>query len=166
MSLPARRRLKDKEVRQLLKEFIERFPASEAILRSAKSFEELPVEQGVVLFADGKPLILRKQGILLPSLKFDELINGMPHVVVDMGAVAHVANGAQIMRPGIKQFGGEFAKGELVVIVDERFSKAIALGLAEMNSEAMKSLTKGRVITNVHYVGDELWKSFATQAVH
>jgi len=150
----------------LLKEFIERFPSSEATLRSTKSFEEFPVEQSLVFFADGKPLILRKQGILYPSLKFDEVTNAMPQIVVDMGAVAHVANGAQIMRPGIRQFKGEFAKGELVVIVDEKFSKAIALGVAEMDSEAMKSLTKGRVITNIHYVGDELWKSFVAQAVH
>ena len=166
LSLPARRHLKDKEARQLLKEFIERFPSSEARLRSVKSFEELPVEQSLIFFADGKPLILRKQGILFPSLKFDELISGMPQVVVDMGAVAHVANGAQIMRPGVRQLKGEFAKGELVVIVDEKFGKAIALGLAEMDSKTMKSLTKGRVITNIHYAGDELWKSFSAQAVH
>ena len=150
----------------MLKEFIERFPSSEATLRSTRSFEELPVDQSLIFFADGKPLILRKQGTLFPSLKFDELINAMPQIVVDMGAVAHVANGAQIMRPGIRQVKGEFAKGELVVIVDEKFSKAIALGVAEMDSEAMKSLTKGRVITNIHYVGDELWKSFVAQAVH
>ncbi len=48
------------------------------------------------------------------------------------------------------------------MIVDEKFNKAIALGLAEMDSEAMKSQTKGKVITNLHYVGDELWKSFTT----
>jgi PUA-domain protein len=162
--LPAKRHLKDKEARQLLKEFIERFPTSEAMLRSAKSFEELSVDQTLVFFADGKPLILRKQGMLFPSLKFEELVNAMPQIVVDMGAVAHVANGAQIMRPGIRQFKGEFAKGELVVIVDEKFNKAIALGVAEMDSEAMKSLTKGRVINNIHYVGDEPWKSFIAQA--
>jgi len=150
----------------LFKEFIGRFPSSEATLKSAKSFEELPIEQSLVFFADGRPLILRKQGILFPSLKFDEVTNAMPQIVVDMGAVAHVANGAQIMRPGIRQVKGKFAKGELVVIVDEKFSKAIALGVAEMDSEAMKSLTKGRVITNIHYVGDELWKSFVAQAVH
>ena len=150
----------------MLKEFIERFPSSEVTLRSTKSFEELPVEQSQIFFADGKPLILRKQGILLPSLKFDELVGAMPRIVVDMGAVAHVANGAQIMRPGIKQFKGEFAKGDFVVIVDEKFAKAIALGVAEIDSESMKSLTKGRVITNLHYVGDELWKSFVAQSDH
>jgi PUA domain protein len=161
VSLPVRRYLKDKETRQLLKDFIKRFPSSEPTLRSTKAFEELSVAENMVFFADGKPIILRTQAGLLPSLKFDELINYLPKIVVDMGAVAHVVNGAQIMRPGIKQFKGDFARGDLVVIVDEKFNKAIALGLAEMDSESTKLLSKGRVITNLHYVGDELWKSFA-----
>ena len=93
-------------------------------------------------------------------MKFDELINDLPKIVVDMGAVAHVVNGAQVMRPGIKQFGNDFAKGDLVVIVDQKFGKKIALGVADVDSQSMKSLSKGRVITNLHYVGDELWQSF------
>ena len=158
--MPTRLHLKDKEVRQLLKEFVEKYPSVERSLRSAENFEELSVDKSSVLFVEGEPLILRTEGGLLPSLKFDELINDLPKIVVDMGAVAHVVNGAQIMRPGIKQFDNDFAKGDLVVIVDEKFGKKIALGLAEMDSQAMKSLSKGRVITNLHYVGDELWKSF------
>ncbi len=158
--MPTRLHLKDKEVRQLLKEFVEKYPSVERSLRSAENFEELSVDKSSVFFVEGAPLILRTEGGLLPSLKFDELINDLPKIVVDMGAVAHVVNGAQIMRPGIKQFDNDFAKGDLVVIVDEKFGKKIALGLAEMDSQAMKSLSKGRVITNLHYVGDELWKSF------
>jgi malignant T-cell-amplified sequence len=158
--LPTRLHLKDKEVRQLLKEFLEKYPSVTRSLKSAENFEELSVDKSSVFFVEGDPLILRTGGGLLPSLKFDELINDLPKIVVDMGAVAHVVNGAQIMRPGIKQFGNDFAKGDLVVIVDEKFDKKIALGLADMDSQAMKSLSKGRVITNLHYVGDELWKSF------
>jgi PUA domain protein len=160
--MPTRLRLKDKEVRQLLKDFTVRFPSSEPSLKLAENFEELRVDESSVFFVDGQPLLLRTQAGLLPSLKFDELINALPKIVVDMGAVAHVVNGAQIMRPGIKQLGNDFAKGDLVVIVDEKFGKRLALGLAEMDSQAIKSLSKGRVITNLHYVGDELWKSFAT----
>ncbi len=121
------------------------------------------MNDGTVFFADGRPVILRTPSGLLPSLKFDELINTFPKIVVDMGAVAHVANGAQIMRPGIKEFKEDFAKGDLLVIVDEKFGKMIAIGLAEMDSGAMKSVNKGRVVTNLHYVGDELWKSFTAQ---
>jgi malignant T-cell-amplified sequence len=160
--LPTKIRLKDKEVRQLLKEFVEKFPKSEFLLRSSENFEELSVtDEGSIFFVDGKPLLLRTPAGLMPSLKFDELANTLPQIVVDMGAVAHVANGAHIMRPGIKQFRNDFDKGDLVVIVDEKFGKKISLGLAEMDSQTMKSLSKGRVIANLHYVGDGLWNSFA-----
>lgn len=164
--MPARRHLKDKEARHLLKEFTERFPSSESTLRSAKTVEELAVAEDLIFFLDEKPLILRTQVGLFPSLKFEELINNLPKVVVDMGAVAHVVNGAQIMRPGIKEVKGSFTKEGLVVIVDEKFNKAIALGLAEMDSESMKLLNKGRAVSNLHYVGDELWKAFTAQATH
>ena len=160
VSLPTRLHLKDKEVRQLLKEFVEKYPTVERSLKSAENFEELSVDKDSIFFVEGQPLILRTSRGLIPSLKFDELIDDLPKIVVDMGAVAHVVNGAQVMRPGIKQFGDEFAKGDLVVIVDQKFGKKIALGVAEMDSQAMKSLSKGRVITNLHYVGDELWKAF------
>jgi PUA domain protein len=77
-----------------------------------------------------------------------------------MGAVAHVANGADIMRPGVKDVQSDFAKGELVVIADEKYNKPIALGLTEIDSAEMRLMPRGKVILNVHYVGDDLWKSF------
>lgn len=113
-----------------------------------------------VFFLDGRPLILRTKSGLLPSLKFDEVINSLPKIVVDMGAVAHLANGAHVMRPGIREIRNDFAKGELLLIVDEKFGKSIALGFADADSTVMKSANKGKVVMNVHYVGDELWKSF------
>ena len=96
------------------------------------------------------------------SLKFDAVLNTLPKVIVDMGAVPHVANGAQIMRPGIRQIEGRFVKDELIVILDEKYRKTIALGIAEVDSETMQSMTKGRVINNIHYVGDLLWNAFST----
>jgi len=158
--LPAKKYLKDKEAKQLVREFIQRFPISETFLRSVKVFEELPVDESWVFFLDGRPLILRTKSDLLPSLKFDEIINSLPKIVVDMGAVAHLANGAHVMRPGIREIRNDFAKGELLLIVDEKFGKNIALGLADVDSTAMKSANKGKVVMNVHYVGDELWKAF------
>lgn len=158
--MPAKKYLKEKEAKQLLREFIQRYPTSEAFLRSVNVFEELPVDERWVFFLDGRPLILRTKSGLLPSLKFDEVINSLPKIVVDMGAVAHLANGAHVMRPGIREIRNDFAKGELLLIVDEKFGKSIALGLADVDSTLMKSANKGKVVMNVHYVGDELWKSF------
>jgi predicted RNA-binding protein (TIGR00451 family) len=117
------------------------------------------VDDSTIVFVDGRSLILRTQGLLLPSLRFDELIDTLPRVIVDMGAVAHLVNGADIMRPGVREIKGAFVKGGVTVIVDEKFGKAIALGIADMDSGVMQSVIKGKVISNVHYVGDEMWKT-------
>jgi PUA domain protein len=66
------------------------------------------------------------------------------------------------MRPGVRSIEGQFAKDELVVILDEKYRKTIALGIAEVDSETMQSMTKGRVINNIHYVGDPVWNAFST----
>jgi PUA domain protein len=154
------RRLKDREVKGLLRDFIGRYPGVKEFLVSAKSFDELAVGEEMVYFVDNLPLILRMTIGLLPSLKFEKCVDSLPRVVVDMGAVAHVANGADIMRPGISDIPSNFAKGDLLVIVDEKYSKPLALGLAEVESKEMKSMSKGKAIRNVHFVGDELWNSY------
>lgn len=158
--MPAPRHLKGREVRTLVREFTERYPAASSILEDAINVEELNVEGNSIFLADGKPLLLRTQGLLLPSLKFTQLIDTLPKIVVDMGAVPHIVNGAHVMRPGIKQIKSEFEKGDLVVIQDEKFGKALALGIADMDSNNIRSETKGKVIATVHYVGDEIWKAF------
>ncbi len=160
-----RRHLKDKETRELLKEFSKQYPSSEQFLHSSKDVEEEVVGENIVFFVNGRPLILRTKLGLLPSLRFDEVIHSLPKIVVDMGAVAHLANGAHIMRPGIKEIRDNFASGDLLLVVDEKFGKSIALGKAEVDSVAMKSANRGKVIVNLHYVGDELWNSFTTKSV-
>jgi PUA domain protein len=164
--LPAKRHLKDKEVKQLLKDIVQHYPSTEQILKSASDFEELLVEDGSIFFANQQPLFLRTRVGFLPSLKFEDVIGSLPKVVVDMGAVPHVVNGAHIMRPGISEIKGDFGRGDLIVIVDEKFGKAVAIGLADIDSEAMKSMSKGKVITNVHYVGDMFWNSFNPSKTH
>jgi PUA domain protein len=154
------RHLKDRESKQIFKEFINQFPSSTESLGSVKHLEEELVEDSLVFFADGKPWIVRVQGRLLPSLKYDTVLVTLPKIVIDMGAVPHVANGANIMRPGIHLIEGQFGEDDLVAICDEKYRKIIALGIAEQDAESMRSATKGRVIANVHYVGDALWKSF------
>lgn len=154
------RHLKDRESKQIIKEFMIRFPSSMESLDSVKHLEEEMVEDSLVFFTDGKPWIVRVQGRLLPSLKYDQVLVTLPKIVIDMGAVPHIANGAHVMRPGIRQIEGQFNNDDVVDIMDEKHRKIIALGIAEKDSETMRSMTKGRVISNIHYVGDSLWKSF------
>ncbi|MDH5634476.1 MAG: RNA-binding protein, partial [Candidatus Bathyarchaeota archaeon] len=69
----------------------------------------------------------------------------------------YVCNGADVMAPGIVGFEGDFGKDDFVVIVDERHRKPIAMTVAFFNSEEAKKLERGKVLKNVHYVGDNVW---------
>jgi len=74
-----------------------------------------------------------------------------------MGAVPHVCNGADVMAPGVVQIQGDFDKGDFVVVVDERHGKPLAVGVALIDARTMRGLKQGKVLENVHYVGDRLW---------
>jgi PUA domain protein len=101
----------------------------------------------------------RTSEVYFPLLK-DELI--LPHLssaTVDMGAVKFVCNGANIMRPGIVSFSGEFKRGDFLSIKEVSHSKAIAVGRALENKDLAQTMTKGAAIENLHYVGDKLWEA-------
>ncbi|MBS3060876.1 MAG: DUF1947 domain-containing protein [DPANN group archaeon] len=105
-------------------------------------------------FVDKKLVLIEKQDIMVPSLKTE---SGLPLVTVDMGAVKFVAKGADVMRPGITKID-EFEKGALVVVVDEKNQKPLAICQALFSSGEMKQMTQGKVLRNLHYVGDDYWK--------
>ncbi|MFA6460977.1 MAG: DUF1947 domain-containing protein [Candidatus Woesearchaeota archaeon] len=96
---------------------------------------------------------------LVPSLKLlqtrSELLK---NVVVDMGAVKFMISGADVMRPGIKEIPEGLEKDEVVVIVDQNNRKPLAVGVAQISGTEMQAAISGKVIKNIHYVGDELWK--------
>ena len=154
------RHLKDKEAKQIVREFEIRFPIAKEQLKATDHLQELVANDGSIIFADDVPVLIRKKDLWIPSLKFEIVIGSLPKVIVDMGAIPHITNGAQIMRPGIRLISDNFRKNEFVVIQDERFHKSLAIGTADVDSESMKAMTKGKVITNLHYVGDDFWKAF------
>lgn len=79
-------------------------------------------------------------------------------VIIDMGAVKFVSNGADIMCPGIIDADIEIQKGDTVIVLDEVHGKPIAIGIALISGEEMMCSNKGKAIKSVHYVGDKIWK--------
>ncbi len=93
---------------------------------------------------------------IVPSLKYLQNHNVLPSVVVDMGAIKFVVNGADVMRPGIVEISS-FEEGAFIVVVDVNNRKPLAVGIAMLSSEDMEKSNSGKVIRNIHYVGDEIW---------
>lgn len=105
---------------------------------------------------DGECLIFTHEEKLLPTIRLLLKADVLPEVIVDMGAVKFIVNGADVMRPGIVEIG-DFYKGDAIVVKDINNKKPLIVGIAEMSSEEMKKETGGKVIKNIHCVGDEIW---------
>jgi len=150
--------LKSKESKQILTQVSEKLKLNlESLFGSKASVEASEADFGELLLLDGKPALFRIGGVVLPTLSASEIIALLPKAVVDMGAVRFVCNGADVMAPGIRHYEGNFAKGDVVVVVDEKHGKPLALGEVLYTSEEVKSIKQGPVIKTKHYVSDKVW---------
>jgi PUA domain protein len=105
--------------------------------------------------------ILKVDDDYLPFLSETEMLEKFPAVTVDMGAVKFMCKGANLMRPGIKEFT-EFEKDKLVCIVEESQHKFLAVGKSMVSSLELENMDKGEVIKNIHYISDKFWETGKT----
>ncbi|HII76414.1 MAG TPA: DUF1947 domain-containing protein [Methanolinea sp.] len=126
---------------------------------SAERMEILETDAAISLYlVDRKPLLMRLQGMVFPTLR-GLLEHPFPsrRVVVDSGAVPFVIKGADVMRPGITSISDDVTAGMPVQVVEERHGKPIALGIALFDACEMREKNTGKVIKTLYYVGDDLW---------
>ncbi len=45
-----------------------------------------------------------------------------------------------------------------MVVVDEKHGKALAVGASLFDSDKLSATKKGKVVVNLHYVGDLIWE--------
>ncbi|MFQ5762096.1 MAG: PUA domain-containing protein [Candidatus Bathyarchaeia archaeon] len=128
-------------------------------LTDESALEVLSTRETTVYLLRGVPAIASTtEGESFPTLKWTGAIEALPRVVVDMGAVPKICNGANIMAPGVVRVEGEFAEKAHIAIVDVRNLKPIAVGLSLMTSMELASTRQGKVVKNLHHVGDALWR--------
>lgn len=159
MRLKNRHRLPSKKARKLILE-ISRSMNVDLI----NLFDNVKIDVGTIssdleiYMFDGKPRLIKKEEEIFPNMQSDELLILFPSIIVDMGAVPHICNGADVMAPGVVECD-EFDKGSLIVIRDQNHYKAIALGKALYTSKEIMSKKNGKIALNIHYVGDYIWKT-------
>jgi PUA domain protein len=150
--------LKDKEAKALLANVSKRIDLdSELILKDRLSLEIIETDFAEIFLVNNKPILAKMGEHVFPTLTFNEASSSAPKVVVDMGAVPHVCNGADIMAPGIVRFQGEIRKGGFVFVVDEKYGKLLAVGEALYDMNEATKPKQGVAIKNIHFVGDKLW---------
>ena len=150
--------LKTKEAEALLNKASEKLKVDlKQFFKAKVNVELIQTEFAEIYLINGKPSLVKAEDNIFPTLVFNEFLASSPKVVINMGAVPHVCNGANIMAPGITSFEGEFREGDFVLIVDEKHSKPIAIGEIIYDMDAAKNVTHGIVVRNVHFVGDKIW---------
>jgi PUA-domain protein len=150
--------LKARESKELLNKASKRLRIDlKQILKDKANFEVVQTESIELYLVNGEPVLAQTGEIIYPTLTFKEFTDLAPKVTVDMGAVPYICKGANVMAPGIRRFNGEFQKGDLVLVTDEKHGKPIALGEALYDAEQAKNVKQGVIIKNVHYVGDKMW---------
>jgi PUA domain protein len=144
--------MRSKDARKLLQSLSGDFGELEA-----KKVEVAEFEENKVYIFDDVIEFIENENRLYPYLG-GSYLDVLPRVVVDMGAIRFVCNGADVMAPGITDVD-EFEKDSIVVIRDMNHGKALAIGMARKSSAEIIRDKKGKVIKNLHYVGDKLWEN-------
>jgi PUA domain protein len=155
--MPAKTILKDRDSKPLIEQ-LRKIPGLAELSHKGR-VEIQTVKDAEIISVNGDPVAVKVQNRLVPILLNVKAVEKLPKVVVDMGAVPHVVGGADIMAPGIRKVQGSFNQNDLLVIVDEKYGKSLAIGSSLLSSEILASTKKGKVITNLHYVGDPVWET-------
>jgi PUA domain protein len=141
-----------KEIKQELGEY-------GSLINNKSSVEVLETDEYNYILVNSEPYIIMIDDKPYPTLKAilanEDLENKT--VVVDMGAVRFVTNGADIMSPGIVEADDDIVPGDVVVIVDVNNHKPLAIGESLISGPEMVESSKGKAIKSLHFVGDDIW---------
>jgi len=148
--------LKAKDIKKFQNELKNTF---DSVFFNKKSSVEAGDFEGIkMIFLDGEPcFMIYEHKIVFTLHGLNRYTPKENFVVVDMGAVKFVTNGADVMAPGIIDADKNITEDDQVWICDEKYRKPLAVGIAIMSGEQMINEKKGKAIKTIHYVGDNLW---------
>ena len=125
-------------------------------IKQVKSFE---LTDDTEILSSSNFILVRNEDSLFPFLQDSDTLSSIPKLIVDKGAIPFVCKGANIMRPGIKTISGDFPLNSIVVISEDEHNQNLAVGKSLHSSDELLDLSKGMVVQNLHFVGDNIWNS-------
>ncbi|MGB9748442.1 MAG: PUA domain-containing protein [Candidatus Woesearchaeota archaeon] len=151
------KRLSNKELRELSKEVSQ----YGFVLRKGNEVYSALVENRKVIVLNKRIGFFYFKERILPSLHIllenQNILNSMKKIIIDRGAIAHIINRADVMRPGILSYSPDLNKDEIAVVVEEQNMKPIAFTQSLFKSEEISALKSGVVAKNIHCYGDSIW---------
>jgi PUA domain protein len=150
--------LSKKERRQLTAILGERYGLN--IDKEAK-IEKMIEDDIELIIIDGIAAFIKLGEDYVPHLRIllrrPDTVN-IPKIIVDQGAVAPIARGADVMRPGILGFEGDFSANQIVAVVEPSRKLPIAVHRSLYSRAEIEAMKRGRVTKRLHYLGDRYWK--------
>ena len=150
-----KRQLSKSDIKELNEQLKQIYGLEEFLTKKDK----VEVIEDLFVRVNEEPSFFYQDKEIIPTLKLILKNNFLKKITVDMGAVKFVASGADVMRPGIVRIEEGVNKDQIISIIDEKNQKPLAVGRAMFNSEEMQKLSSGKVIKNLHWVGDKVWNS-------
>ena len=155
-----RHKLKTKDIKKILHDIKLIFDYDFFDIKSSVEIGDL--ENQKLVFVDDEPSLMYYQDSVFFTLHgLNKYKPRNRFVVVDMGAVKFVTNGADVMAPGIVDADKKINENDLVWICDEKYHKPLAVGIALMSGEKMIKGKSGKSVKIIHHIGDSLWSFFA-----
>ena len=156
-----RQHLKKREIRIVEESLKERYALDISLPKKGR-VERVSLKHTEIIVVEGRPWFFSSDDVgFVPTLHFLLEKQILKRIMIDMPAIRFITNGADVMRPGIVHIDEGIAEGEIVCIMDEQHHKPLAVGIALFSSEEMEALNSGKVIKNIHHVGDEIWNAVA-----
>jgi PUA domain protein len=141
-----------------LKKITEELGDYSVLIPAKAKIEMLEAEPYPIVLVDGQPQIMLVDERPFPTLKAALTMEmKSKYVVVDMGAVRFMANGADVMSPGIVDADPDLVEGDVVVVVDETHRKPLAVGISLISGPEMVENDKGKAVKTIHFIGDPIW---------
>jgi len=168
MELKVKHPLSKKEVKELIGEMTRIFGEEIAgkMLKKKDRVELAEFDKTTeIILVNGKPFFIRRKDLVFPlvialyDLSNEEDLRKWPRrVVVDEGAVPFILNGADVMAAGIVDADENIREGDFVFVVEEKYGRPLAIGVALMSGKAMKEKPRGKAVKNIHHARDKIWQ--------
>ncbi len=157
ISIKKRYRLRSKEARAVWKDIVfnwgvERDEERELDVGNLGGERAFIMNGKIIAVEDTEALYLTLHGV-------NELKPRKGWVTVDMGAIRFLANGADVMAPGIVDADPAIEEGDMVWVKDETYGRPLVVGKALIDGPSMSAGATGKAIKTIHFVGDPIWKA-------
>ncbi|KAI5187434.1 malignant T-cell-amplified sequence [Nematocida homosporus] len=151
-------RLSNSTIKQIKNQFdtdLSEFLGKDEVLESIKT-----PEKSQYILKNGLPIFIMADKFI-PTLKCVHACpNIVKRVVVDVGAIKHIINGADVMAPGLLHQTSEFPSvsiGDIVAIYGYGKINAMAVGIILMDNQQVEEQRIGVAIKTVNHLGDRLY---------